>query len=159
MQKIQYIQQQQQLQQQQQQYQQQQQQQLQQYHPQSSDQQIEISQVFEDNVKKYVILDNKIKSAKAAIKELEKEKKEASQNILVYIKKHKLEESPINITGGKIKYVVSKSSAPINRKYIQDRLELFFKSKTKAAEATDFIYANRETTQRDAIRRVKAANK
>jgi len=120
--------------------------------------QVQISQKFEDNIKRFVIIDNKIKSAKMAIKELEKEKKDASNNILIYIKTNSLEEAPINITGGRIKYFVSKSTSPMSKKYIQDRLEQYFKSKSKAEEIIDFLYSNRETTEYETIKRTIVKN-
>lgn len=120
---------------------------------------MQVSQDFEENVKKYVLIDNKIKSAQDAIRILKKEKENAGENILIYIKTNKLEEAPINITGGKIKYFVSKTTSPINQTYIQNRLETYFKSKTKAKEVTDFIYSNRETKERETIKRTKNRGK
>ena len=87
--------------------------------------QIQVSQSFEENIKKYVLIDNKIKSAKAAIKELEKEKKNASMYILKYIKINNLEEAPINLSDGKIKYSVTNRLVTVNKDYIQNRLELY----------------------------------
>jgi len=118
--------------------------------------QIQVSQSFEENIKKYVLIDNKIKSAKAAIKELEKEKKNASMYILKYIKINNLEEAPINLSDGKIKYSVTNRLVAVNKDYIQNRLELYFNSKSKAAEIIEFIYKDRESTQQETIKRTKA---
>jgi len=116
-------------------------------------------QNLEEQVKKYVIIDNKIKSAQEAIRVLKKEKDNASEKILIYVKTNNLEETPINITGGKIKYFVSKTTTPINQDYIQRRLEEYFKSKTKAKEIVDYIYANRETREKETIKRINNRKK
>ena len=120
---------------------------------------MQVSQGFQDNVKKYVTIDNKIKSAQDAIKILKQEKDKAGKNILIYIKTNNLEEAPINITNGKLKYFLSKTTTSISKPYIEKRLETYFKSKTKAKEATDFIYANREFNEKETIKRINNRKK
>ncbi len=117
---------------------------------------MQVSQSFEDNVKKYVLIDNQIKNGQEAIRTLRKEKELAEENILIYVKTNNLEESPINITGGKLKYALSKTSVSINRDYIQNRLESYFKSETKAKEVANYIYSNRETREKEVIRRTRS---
>lgn len=116
----------------------------------------QVPQEFEEQVKKYVLIDNKIKSAQEAIRALKKEKDKASENILIYVKTHELEDEPIGITGGQLKYFVSKSVVPMNREYIQHRLEQYFKSKSKAKEIVEFLYSDRESKQKETIKRVKS---
>ena len=116
---------------------------------------MQVSQSFEDNVKKWVLLDNKIKTAQDAIRVLKKEKELAGNDMLIYIKTYELEEKPIGITGGKLKYAVSKTTISMSKNYIENRLETYFKSKTKAKEVIDYIYSNRETKEKDVIRRTK----
>lgn len=119
-------------------------------------QQLQVSQNFEESVKRWVLIDNKIKSAQDAIKELKKEKEKMGDNIAVYIKTNGLQEEPINITGGKLKLAISKTTVPMSRKYIESRLAQYFKSASKAKEVVEFLYSDRETMEKEVIRRTKS---
>lgn len=116
---------------------------------------MQVSQNFQNDIKKYVSIDNKIKSAQEVIKDLKKEKEQAADNILIYIKTNSIENVPINITGGKIKYAVSKTTAPMSKAYIKQRLAQYFKSESKAQEVVDFLYTDRETKEKETIKRIK----
>lgn len=114
---------------------------------------MEVSKEFTDNVRNYVTIDNKIKSAQEAIKALKKEKEKAENNIMIYIKTYELDEQPINITGGRLQMALSKRTASISRKYVEQRLTEYFKSNTKAQEVTSFIFDNREVVEKEVLRR------
>lgn len=117
---------------------------------------MQVSHGFQENIKKYVMIDNKIKSAQEIIRDLKKEKEGAAENILIYIKTNNIEDVPINISGGKIKYSVSKTTAPMSKQYIQQRLAQYFKSESKAKEVVDFLYNDRETKEKETIKRIKS---
>lgn len=115
---------------------------------------MQVSHIFEENIKKFVTIDNKIKGAQEIIRELKKEKEDAANKILIYIKTNNIEDVPINISGGKIKYSVSKSTAPMSKPYIQQRLTQYFKSESKAKDVVDFLYSDRETKEKETIKRI-----
>ena len=115
---------------------------------------MQVSQDFQENIKKYVSIDNKIKSAQEIIRELKKEKDKTADNILIYIKTNKIEDVPINISGGKIKYALSKTTAPMSKAYIQQRLTQYFKSESRAKEVVEFLYKDRETKEKETIKRI-----
>lgn len=117
---------------------------------------MQVSPQFEDDVKKWVLLDNKIKQANDAVKALKKEKESIGNKMITYIKNNGIEDQQINITGGKIKLAVSSTVAPMSREYIESRLAQYFKSASKAKEATDFIYSNREKHTKEYISRTKS---
>lgn len=119
---------------------------------------MQISPEFEDNIKKWVNIDNKIKNAKDAIKYLNEEKNTTGESILEYMKSNNLNDQQINITGGKIKLGVSKTSTPVNRKYIENRLTSYFKNSNKAKDATNYIFSNREISEKEVIKRTKSKN-
>lgn len=116
---------------------------------------MQVSRNFENNIKKYVAIDDKISSAQQVIRELRKEKEAAADQIMVYIKTHKLEDHPINITGGRINMGTSRTTAPMNRAYIEERLGEYFKSYSKAREVVEFLYSNRETVEKQVLKRTK----
>ena len=117
---------------------------------------MQVSPQFENDIVKWVKIDNKIKSANGALKILRKEKDITGENILIYIKTNSLEDHPINITGGKLKLATSKTTSPINKKFIEERLSQYFKSNSKAKEVADFIFNSRETTEKDVLRRTNS---
>ena len=120
---------------------------------------MEVSTNFQNKVIKYVSIDNKIKQGQEAIRELKKEKEKTSKELLIYIKTEHLEECPINISNGKLKYTISKTTKPMSKEYIRQRLEQYFKSKSKAEEIIDFLYKDRETNEKEVIRRINNRKK
>lgn len=110
---------------------------------------------FVNSVKKYVELDNKLVQIKDITKKINDEKKKININIVKYMKSNNIEKQPINITGGSLAVFESKRAVPVNRDYIQNRLTDYFKSETKASEVTEFIFADRETTITNTIKRYK----
>lgn len=114
-----------------------------------------VSSSFQENVKKFVSIDNKIKSAQEAIRILKKEKDDAAKNIMLYIETNNLEDTPINISDGKLKMVTSKRTVTVTQKYIEQRLTEYFGSSNKAREVMSFIYDNRESVETTALKRTK----
>jgi regulator of sirC expression with transglutaminase-like and TPR domain len=120
---------------------------------------MQVSQDFQNKVIKYVSIDNKIKQGQEAIRELKKEKEKTGKDLMIYIKTEKLEDCPINISNGKLKYAVSKTTVPMSKAYIEQRLEQYFKSKSKAKEVVEFLYKDRETNEKEIIRRINNRKK
>jgi hypothetical protein len=118
-----------------------------------------ITPEFQDNVRKWVLIDNKIKAAQDAVRILKKEKANTGNYILEYMKRYKLSNENINITGGKLGIAVSKRSVPINKEYIERRLTEYFNNEAKAKEIVEFIYADRETVQTETLRRTNQRQK
>jgi len=112
-----------------------------------------ITPEFQDNVRKWVLIDNKIKSAQEAIRILRKEKDATAKTIMEFMRKNKLVEEKINITGGNLGVAVSKRVVPINRAYIEKRLTEYFRNEAKAKEITEFIYSDREAVESTVLRR------
>lgn len=117
---------------------------------------MQISPLFKDDVKRWVLLDDKIKQANDAIKALKKEKETIAEKMITYIKTNGIEDQQINITGGVIKLATSSSVVPMSREYIESRLAQYFKSASKAKEAVEFIYADREKHNKEYISRTKS---
>ena len=108
---------------------------------------------FTDSVKKWVAIDNKIKMGKEAIGALNKEKTSIGKALVDFMKIKHIDTEPIGITGGKLKVCSSKRSVPVNREYIEQRLEDYFHNEAKAKEVAEFIYADRETVEVSTLKR------
>lgn len=118
-----------------------------------------ITPEFQDNVRKWVLIDNKIKSAQEAIRILKKEKDSTGKEIVLYMKKNRINNENINITGGKLGIAVSKRVVPVNRLYIEKRLAEYFRSEEKAKEIVEFIYSDREAVETETLKRTNQKKK
>jgi hypothetical protein len=117
-----------------------------------------ISNEFVECIKKYVLLDDQIKETTELLKNIRSQKTKLSSYITKYIEQNNIQSKDINLSDGKIKYYISKSQSSMSRKYIEERLAIYFKDIDKARDCTEFLYANREYTERGSIRRTKYKN-
>jgi hypothetical protein len=74
---------------------------------------------LEENIKKWVVLDNQLKLIADKSKELREEKNSISDNILTYVETNNLDNVTAKITGGKLKFVNTKQTAPLTLKFIE----------------------------------------
>ena len=75
------------------------------------------------------------------------------------MKKNRLNNENINITGGKLGIAVSKRVVPVNRLYIEKRLAEYFRSEEKAKEIVEFIYSDREAVETETLKRTNQKKK
>ena len=114
-----------------------------------------ISNEFVECIKKFVLLDDQIKETNELLKNIKSQKSKLSSYITKYIEQNNIQTKDINLSDGKIRYHVTKCHTSMTKKYIEDRLALFFKDIDKARECVEFLYANREYTERGTIKRTK----
>ena len=77
---------------------------------------------FEDNIKKWVQLDNQIKLYNDRIKSLREQKSELTENLFSQAQENDYENAVIQITDGKLKFSNTKVQAPLTFKYIEEIL-------------------------------------
>lgn len=106
---------------------------------------------FKEIVHSWLSIDDDIRQLDKAKKELLKKKKEITEPILEFMASHSIEDC--NTGNGKLKYSVTQSKKPINRKYLTDKLSQYLNNNKKAEELSIFLYDNRETEQRVSLRR------
>lgn len=112
---------------------------------------------FITNLKEYLSLEKKVKDFKEALKKLEERKK------LLYSKiHHKMIEKKVEVLklpgGDKIRNYVRKTREPLNKKYIQTRLQIYCEEKNlNYEEIYDFIYNTkyRKVIEKNAISKTK----
>ena len=78
---------------------------------------IAVSKEFEENVIKYVKIDNLIRKKMAEIKELKSQRKPCEEFILSYL--DKIGQNTIEISGGKLRYNKSETKQSINQDIIK----------------------------------------
>ena len=118
----------------------------------------EVSQEFVNTIKKYVEIDDQIKSSMKALKVVKTRKKDLGKAIMNYMNQNSMKDKYINIGTGKIKCVTSSRSSAITRKHIENRLTEYFKNQDKAKQVTEFIYENRTKNESTSLRRSKNRN-
>tara|TARA_B100001093_G_scaffold42226_1_gene35927 strand:- start:1888 stop:2229 length:342 start_codon:yes stop_codon:yes gene_type:complete len=77
---------------------------------------------FEDNIKKWVQLDNQIKLYNDRIKSLREQKSEITESLFLQAQENDYENAVIQITDGKLKFSNTKVQAPLTFKYIEEIL-------------------------------------
>ena len=106
---------------------------------------------FKQNVKKWLKLDDDIRTLRKAINERNKQKKELTPLITNFMNENKI--SDLNTKDGKIKYKTSFYKKPLNHKTIQNRLTDFFQDIKKGERATQYLLDNRERVEKTLLSR------
>ena len=114
---------------------------------------------FINTVKMFIELDNQIHEGREAMKLLQNKKEKCEVLILEYMKMNKMEDKEFNLTDGKLKYSMSKSTASVNKNVIQEKLELFLKNKDIANKATEYIFQDRQISFTPKLKRTMNRNK
>jgi len=99
---------------------------------------------LEDNIKKWVSLDNKIKEQNEKLKQLRLEKNDFENNITEYIENNDLMHATIEISDGKLKYNNFKNTQPLTLKYVEKCLKEIIKNESQVTVIMDYIKQNRE---------------
>lgn len=77
---------------------------------------------FEENIKTWVALDNKLKLLNEQSKKIRDDKNNLEDGIMKYVETNSLNNATINISDGKLRFVSSKQTAPLTLKYIEECL-------------------------------------
>lgn len=112
-----------------------------------------ISQEFVNNVKKYIELDDIIKSKKDELKVITTDKKSCEEFILDYLKK--IDEQVIDVQDGRLKKNITKSYTPLKKDLIQKTLVNVFGDSEKAQTITDQIINSRTINEKITLKRTK----
>jgi hypothetical protein len=99
-------------------------------------------QLLKTQIKEWVKLDDEISVLKDKIKELNKNKKKITENLLHVMKDQDIDAFDLN-NEGKLIRQVRKSKSPLTKKFIMSSLVTYFKDDEKAKEASTFILDSR----------------
>jgi len=112
-----------------------------------------ISPEFVENVKKYLLIDDKIKQLKEESKKLATDKKEREEFILNYLQN--IDENVIDVHDGKLRRNISKTIAPLKKETIQNTLNIILGDVNKATMITQEIIKSRPIVERVTLKRTK----
>ncbi len=106
---------------------------------------------FKKLVHQWLSYDDDLKQLKKAEKEINDAKKALTEPIMAFMAKNNIEDC--NTSNGKLKYAVTQTKKPINRKYLIEKISTYMNNSKKAEELTVFLFDNRETEQKVNLRR------
>lgn len=100
---------------------------------------------LEENIKKWVSIDNQLKTVTDKAKELREAKNNMEEVILEYVESKKMNNATINISDGKLRFVSTKQTAPLTLKYIEECLTNCIKNEEQVVMIMNHIKESRET--------------
>jgi hypothetical protein len=104
-----------------------------------------------DKIRHWLEYDKKIADLQKQMRELKKHKKLVSDDLSTLMKERELDTVSISNVG-QISYQKKEVKKGINKKYLIDILEKYYKDSTRAKEVSDYILENRETQTRENIK-------
>lgn len=81
---------------------------------------------FEENIRKWVQIDNEIKAKLLTIKQLRLERERYNENIIEYITENELGNATVKIGDGKLRFIDSNYPQPLTYKFICETLCEYF---------------------------------
>ena len=109
---------------------------------------------LEAKIKRWVELDNQIKSSADEIRDIRTEKAVINDEILDIVEEKKLDKATVNISDGKLRFVAAKHTAPITLTYIEKCLSELITNGKQVEQIMSYIKKNRETKTIMEIKRV-----
>lgn len=109
---------------------------------------------LEMKIKRWVELDNKIKSTSEEVRDIRTEKAVINDEILEIVEEKQLTKATVNISDGKLRFVTSKHTAPLTLTYIEKCLSDLITNGKQVEQIMTYIKKNRETKTSMDIKRV-----
>ena len=100
---------------------------------------------LEENIKQWVRLDDQLKIVNEKTKEIRDQRNDIEENILIYVEKNNLQNATAKITGGRLKFVEIKQTAPLTLKFVEECLNQTLNNPAKVKEVMAHIREQRET--------------
>lgn len=99
-------------------------------------------------ISEFINLDKEENVYKDKIKNLKNKKEKIHDNIVNYMSNNDILDKEIIFENNKLKCASSKITESITKKLIFERLKVFLKDENIATKATNFIYSDRNSTQK-----------
>ena len=108
---------------------------------------------FQQNIKDWVLLDNKIKIKNSELSELRQQRRNMNDSIFAYIETNKLDNAVIEISDGKLKFQQSKISNPLTYKFVEKCLNDCIEDENQVKMLIKYMKQNREYRYSSDIKR------
>ena len=108
---------------------------------------------FEENIKKWVSLDNQLKSMNEKTKQLRDDKNSLEEGIMNYVTTNNLSNATVNISDGKLRFVSAKQTAPLTLKHVEECLTKIIRNEKQVIQIMQVIKDTREVKYNNDIKR------
>lgn len=112
------------------------------------------TQTLEAKIKRWVELDNQIKTSADEVRDIRTEKAVIGDEILDIVEEKKLDKATVNISDGKLRFVAAKHTAPLTLTYVEKCLSELITNGKQVEQIMSYIKKNRETKTTMEIKRV-----
>ena len=112
-----------------------------------------IMDVFQENIKEWVTIDNSIKTATEELKQMKTKRSEISDTILDFVETENLNSTTININNGSLKFGTVKQSNSLTLTYVKSCLEQCISNEDDVNSIMDVIKSSREVKVSSEIKR------
>ena len=102
------------------------------------------SQNFEDNIKKWVSLDNQMRLLNEKLREVREQKARLMEPLLEHAQENQNLNSTIQISDGKLKFAKTRVSEPLTFKYLEKSLSEIIHNPAQVKQIVDHVKQNRE---------------
>tara|TARA_Y100000389_G_scaffold195451_1_gene226882 strand:+ start:64 stop:411 length:348 start_codon:yes stop_codon:yes gene_type:complete len=109
---------------------------------------------LEENIKKWVVLDNKQKKLNEEIKELRNIKNNLTDNIITKFSDKNINSPIIKISDGTLSLIETQQANIISFKFLLDSFKEYFRDDKEAIKLLDFIKSKRRYTNVSSIKRI-----
>jgi len=117
---------------------------------------------FDQQVKQWVDLDNKMKLMNEKMAELREQKNELNKRIFQHVQHNRLTEISLPISNGngnsKLKFVTTNVAQPLTFKYVEKSLGEIIKNETQVKQIIDYLKQKREIKAVSEIKRIGAGS-
>jgi hypothetical protein len=108
---------------------------------------------FEENIKKWVALDNQLKTVNERVRQMRDEKNTLEEGIMTYVETNKLGNATVNISDGKLRFVTAKQTAPLTLKHVEECLSKCISNEEQVGKIMKIIKESREVKYTADIKR------
>lgn len=110
---------------------------------------------FEESIKSWVSIDNKIKEYNDELRELRQKRNSLSEHVYEHVNSNNLNHATVEISDGKLKFQSVKVTQPITIKFIKKCLEDCISNEEQVEKIMEYIKDTRETKYIDDIKRFR----
>ena len=109
---------------------------------------------LQENIKRWVKLDNDSKKLAQSMKELREEKNNISTDLFDYFSNNNMKPPNVNISDGKLGFVEVNTANVLSFKFLEDCFNEYFDETSKTKDLLDFIKSKRTYSKNKTIKRL-----
>ena len=99
---------------------------------------------FEENIQRWVAIDNQMKLLNEKIKELREKRNDLTHTITEHAEENEMLNLNIQISDGKLKFATTRVSEPLTFKYLEKSLSEIIRNESQVKQIVEHIKKNRE---------------